>query len=47
MTKTLWVKLSVDYMDDPKIVGAGADAELLFVRGLAYAKKNNDPVIPV
>ena len=46
MTKTLWVKLSVDYMDDPKIVGAGADAELLFVRGLAYAKKNNDPVIP-
>lgn len=46
MTKTLWVKLSVDYMDDPKIVGAGADAELLFVRGLAYAKKNNNPVIP-
>jgi len=46
MSKTLWVKLSVDYMDDPKIVGAGADAELLFVRSLAYAKKNNNPVIP-
>lgn len=46
MNKTLWVKLSVDYYDDPKIVAAGCYAELLFVRGLAYAKKNNNPAIP-
>lgn len=46
MTKTLWVKLSVDYMDDPKIVAAGHRGELLFVRGLAYAKKTNTPSIP-
>lgn len=46
MTRTLWVKLSVDYMDDPKIVAAGHTGELLFVRGLAYAKKTNTPTIP-
>jgi hypothetical protein len=46
VNKTLWVKLSVDYYNDPKIVTAGPLAELLFVRGLAYAKKTNDPTIP-
>lgn len=46
MNKTLWVKLSVDYMNDPKIISVGPLGELLFVRALAYAKKNNNPTIP-
>ena len=32
-----WVKLSTNYYLDPKIVGLDADAEVLFIRGLAYA----------
>lgn len=44
--KGLWVKLSVDYLDDPKILRVGMDGELLFIRGLAYAKKRNDGFIP-
>jgi hypothetical protein len=31
-----WVKLATDFYDDPAVVAAGDDAELLFVRGLAY-----------
>lgn len=45
MNKTLWVKLSVDYMNDPKVITAGPLGELLFVRALAYAKKNNNPYL--
>ena len=44
--KGLWVKLSVDYLDDPKILRVGMDGELLFIRSLAYAKKRNDGFIP-
>lgn len=32
-----WVKLSASYYRDPKVMALDADAELLFVRGLAYA----------
>lgn len=42
----LWVKLSVDYLDDPKILAAGIEGEVLFLRGLAWAKKQKEPVIP-
>lgn len=36
----LHVQLDVDYADDPKIIDAGEKAELLYVRGLAFCKKN-------
>lgn len=36
----LHVQLDVDYYDDPKIIDAGEKAELLYVRGLAFCKKN-------
>lgn len=36
---SLFVPLDVDYQDDEKIIAAGALAELLYVRGLAFAKK--------
>jgi len=42
----LWVKLSVDFFDDPKILEAGIEAELLFVRGLAWAKRDNSGFVP-
>lgn len=32
-----WVKLATRYYMDPKVVGLDADAECLFIRGLAYA----------
>ena len=44
--KGLWVKLSVDYLDDPKILKVGRDGEVLFIRSLAYAKKQNDGFVP-
>lgn len=31
-----WFKLAANYADDPKIVAAGEEAEVLFVRALAY-----------
>lgn len=42
----LWVKVAVDFFDDPKILEAGVHAELLFVRGLAWAKRDNSGFIP-
>lgn len=45
MSKGLWVKLSVDYLDDPKICEVGVVGEDLFIRGLAYAKKQDSPLI--
>lgn len=43
----LWIKLSVDYAEDPKVVAAGVEAELLFIRCLAWCKKHaDDGVIP-
>ena len=42
----LWVKVSVAFFDDPKILEAGVHAELLFVRGLAWAKRDNSGFIP-
>ena len=36
----LHVQLDVDYYDDPKIIDAGEKAELLYVRSLAFCKKN-------
>lgn len=38
MAKGMYVPLDVNYLRDPKIRRAGPDAELLYVRGLAYAK---------
>jgi hypothetical protein len=35
----LYVPLDVDYAADPKIMRAGANAELLYVRALALAKR--------
>jgi hypothetical protein len=40
--QSLWVKLAVDYFDDERILLVGPEAELLFVRGLAWAKRQND-----
>lgn len=34
-----WFKLAANYADDPKIVAAGEQAELLFVRALAYCAR--------
>ena len=45
-SRGLWVKLSVDYLDDPKILRAGVECEVLFIRGMAYAKKSGDGTIP-
>lgn len=39
-TQRLHVQLDVDYYDDPKIIDAGEKAELLYVRSLAFCKKN-------
>jgi len=36
---SLYVKLDVNYDDDPAIIEAGEKAELLFVRGLVLAKR--------
>ena len=41
----LWVKLSVGYFDDDRVMEAGPDAELLFVRGLAWGKRDNTGTI--
>src|SRR5690606_3799998 len=35
---SVYVPLDVNYMRDPRIRRAGADAELLYLRSLAYAK---------
>lgn len=35
---SVYVPLDVNYMRDPRIRRAGADAELLYLRALAYAK---------
>lgn len=37
-TPSMYVPLDVNYMRDPRIRRAGADAELLYLRSLAYAK---------
>lgn len=42
----LWIKLSVDFLDDPKIIQAGIEGEALFIRCLAWAKKQREPIIP-
>lgn len=36
----LHVQLAVDYADDDKIIEAGEKAELLYVRGIAFCKRN-------
>ena len=38
----LYVKLDVEYASDPKVLRAGAHAELLYVRSLAFAKRRLD-----
>lgn len=43
--KRLWVKLYIDFLDDPDLMEAGIEAELLFVRGLAWGKRKNDGFI--
>ena len=35
---SMYVPLDVNYMRDPRIRRAGSDAELLYIRALAYAK---------
>lgn len=37
-TPSMFVPLDVNYMRDPRIRRAGPDAELLYLRALAYAK---------
>lgn len=37
-TPSVYVPLDVNYLRDPRIRRAGSDAELLYVRSLAYAK---------
>lgn len=37
-TPSVYVPLDVNYMRDPRIRRAGPDAELLYLRALAYAK---------
>jgi hypothetical protein len=37
---TLYVPLDVNYFEDDKIIRAGPLAELLYVRSLAFAKRN-------
>ena len=36
----LFVPLDVSYFEDPKIIAAGAVAELVYVRSLAFAKRH-------
>lgn len=36
----IYVPLDVDYPDNPRIIEANEEAELLYVRGLCLAKKN-------
>lgn len=43
--KRLWVKLYLDFLDDPDLMEAGIETELLFVRGLAWGKRKNDGFI--
>lgn len=38
----LYVPLDVNYRDDPKIIGAGPDAELVYLRSLVLAKRLTD-----
>lgn len=38
----LYVPLDVNYRDDPKIIEAGADAELVYLRSLVLAKRLTD-----
>lgn len=43
----IWIKLSVDYYEDEKVVQAGVEGEVLFVRSLAWCKKHSpDGQIP-
>jgi hypothetical protein len=42
VSRRLYVPLDVNYADDPAIVEAGPDAELLYVRSLALAKRLED-----
>ena len=37
-TPSMYVPLDVNYMSDPRIRRAGPDAELLYLRALAYSK---------
>lgn len=37
-TRSVYVPLDVNYLRDPRIRRAGPDAELLYLRALAYAK---------
>jgi hypothetical protein len=46
MTSGLWAKIAVDYADDPKIVRAGIEGEVLFVRSVCWCKKQNNGFIP-
>jgi len=41
MARGIYVPLDVNYLRDPKIRKAGAEAELLYLRGLAFAKGGN------
>lgn len=43
--KRLWVKLYIDFLDDPDLMEAGIETELLFVRALAWGKRKNDGFI--
>ena len=46
-TPGLYVPLDVNYARDPRIRLAGPNAELLYIRGLAYAKQSGtDGAIP-
>lgn len=45
MSKGLWVKLSVAFFDDDRLLLVGAESELLFVRGLAWAKRDGSGFI--
>lgn len=42
MTRGLWLKLSADYADDPKVIAAGIEGEVLFIRSLAWCKRHAD-----
>jgi hypothetical protein len=35
-----WVRISTGYYDDPRIIAVGEAAELLFVRAIAWSKRN-------
>jgi hypothetical protein len=36
----LWVKLDAGFYDDPRLMGAGERGELLFLRSLAWSRRN-------